>query len=138
SLPQNVIRLDLRVLGAAFIAVAITTVVCGLMPALRIANADPYGALRAGGERGSVTLPGQRMQMLLLAAQVSMCVVVLVATTLLIRTFVRLESEHLGFDPSHLMVANVVLPNGAFGSSEKRNIFYSELAGRVRSLPGVR
>lgn len=138
SLPQNVIRLDLRVLGAAFIAIAITTVVCGLMPALRIANADPYGALRAGGERGSVTLPGQRMQMLLLAAQVSTCVVVLVATTLLIRTFVRLESEHLGFDPSHLMVANVVLPNGAFGSSEKRNIFYSELAGRVRSMPGVR
>jgi predicted permease len=78
------------------------------------------------------------MQTLLLAAQMSACVVLLVATTLLIRTFVRLESEHLGFDPSHLMVANVVLPNDAFGSSEKRNIFYDELAERVRSMPGVR
>jgi putative ABC transport system permease protein len=138
ALPQNSIRLDLRVLGAAFIAIAITTVVCGLMPALRIAKTSPYAALSAGGERGPTTLPGQRMQMLLLAAQMSTSVILLVATMLLVRTFVRLESEHLGFDPSHLSVANVVLPNDAFGSSEKRNIFYSELAERVRSLPGVR
>src|SRR6185503_2385461 len=110
SLPQNVIRLDLRVLGAAFFATAITTVVCGLMPALRIANTYPYDALRSGGERGPATLPGQRTQAALLVAQMSVCVILLVATTLLIRTFVRLESEHLGFNPANLMVANVVLP----------------------------
>jgi predicted permease len=138
SLPQNMIRLDVRVLTAAFLATAITTIVCGLMPALRIANTYPYTALRAGGEQGPASPAGQRMQALLLVAQMACCVILLVATTLLIRTFIRLQSEPMGFDPTHLLVANVVLPNDAFGSSEKRNLFYSQLAERVRALPGVR
>ena len=78
------------------------------------------------------------MQAVLLVAQISCCVILLVATTLLIRTFISLQSEPLGFDPTHLLVANVVLPNNAFGSSEKRNLFYSQLSQRVRALPGVR
>jgi len=73
----------------------------------------------------------------LLMAQMSACVILLVATTLLIRTFVGLQSEPLGFNPTNLLVANVVLPNDAFGSSQKRTVFYRELAEHVRTLPGV-
>jgi len=138
SLPQNVIRLDLRVLAVTLVATAITTIVCGLAPALRIANASLYDALRSGGGQGHSTLPGQRMQAILLMAQMSACVILLVATTLLIRTFVGLQLEPLGFNPTNLLVANVVLPNDAFGSSQKRTVFYRELAERVRTLPGVR
>jgi predicted permease len=68
----------------------------------------------------------------------AVCVLLLVATTLLFRTFVRLQSEPLGFDPGNLMVANVVLPNDPFDSSEERNIFYRQLDDRIRALPGVR
>ena len=74
----------------------------------------------------------------MLAAQMAACVVVLVATTLLIRTFVRLQREPLGFDPGNLSVAHVLLPNQPFDSSEKRNIFYRQLADRVRALAGVK
>jgi predicted permease len=138
SLPANVIRLDLRVLGAAILAMAVTTILCGLIPALRVSKAEPYDALRAGGERGPATIPGQRTQAVLLVAQMAACVMLLVATTLLVRTFVGLQSEPLGFDPINLIVANVVVPNDAFDSGEKRNIFYAQLAERVRALPGVR
>jgi predicted permease len=137
SLPANVIRLDLRVLAAAVAATALTTMVCGLMPALRIANTSAFDALRTGGERGAI-VPAQRTQAALLVAQVSASVILLVAATLLGRTLVRLQSEPLGFDPAHLMVANVVLPNDAFDSSQRRNIFYTQFADRVRTLPGVR
>jgi len=137
-LPANVIRLDLRVLGAAIVAMAVTTVLCGLIPALLMSNTDPYNVLRAGGERGATTLPGHRLQATLLATQMAACVILLVSTTLLIRTFIRLQSEPMGFDPNNLAVANVVLPDDAFDSSEKRNLFYTELAERIRARPGVR
>jgi predicted permease len=103
-----------------------------------MANVYPYDALRAGGEPTSASVRGHRTQTALLAAQISVCVVLLVATTLLIQTYVRLHTEPLGFDPANLIVANVVLPNDAFDSSQKRNVFYTQVAERIRALPGVR
>ena len=137
TLPANAIRLDLRALAAAGVAMAATTIVCGLIPALRISNADPHDALRAGGERGPAGAPGQRAQVVMLVAQMAGCVVMLVATTLLIRTFMRLQAEPLGFEPRGLSVANVILPNDPFDSSAKRNLYYGQLADRLLALPGV-
>ena len=138
ALPANAIRLDLRVLAAAGVAMAVTSIVCGLMPALRVSDADPYDALRSGGERGPAGAPAYRAQVMMLVAQMAGCVVMLVATTLLIRTFARLQAEPLGFDARNVSVANLILPNDPFDSSEKRNIFYRQVAARIRAVPGVR
>jgi predicted permease len=138
TLPANTIQLDLRVVAAALAAMAVATIACGLMPALQLSHVDPGDALRRGGERGSGHAPAQRTQLAMLIAQMAGCLVLLVATTLLIRTFVRLQTEPLGFDARNLWVANVILPNDPFDSSEKRNLYYGQLADRVRGLPGVR
>src|SRR5207245_853147 len=124
TLPANAIQLDVRALMAACAAMAVATIASGLMPALHLSHVDPGNALRGGGERASGPAPAQRAQVVMLVAQMAGCVVLLVATTLLIRTFVRLQSESLGFDPNQLWVANVILPNDPFDSSEKRNLFY--------------
>jgi predicted permease len=76
--------------------------------------------------------------MVMLVIQMAGCVVLIVATTLLMRTFMRLQTEPLGFEARHLSVANVILPNDSFGSSEKRNIFYRQVAASIRALAGVR
>lgn len=136
TLPANAIQLDLRVVAAAAAAMAFVTIACGLMPAWHLSRVDPGDALR-GGERGSAPAPAQRAQIVMLIAQMAGCLVLLVATTLLLRTFVRLQTESLGFDPTDLSVANVILPNDPFDSSEQRNLFYAQLADRVRGLPGV-
>jgi hypothetical protein len=73
-----------------------------------------------------------------LIVQTAACVVLLVMTALMIRTFVRLQSEPLGFHERNLFVADVVLPNEAFDSSETRNLYYRHLADRIRVLPGIR
>jgi putative ABC transport system permease protein len=137
TLPAHAIHLDLRALIAAGGAMAATVVVSGLVPAFRLSHADPSDVLRSAG-RGSSWAPAQRTQLTMLVAQMSACVVLLVATTLMTRTFMRLQSEPLGFDARQLSVANVILPDDPFDSSGKRNTFYRELADRVRALPGVR
>jgi putative ABC transport system permease protein len=64
-------------------------------------------------------------------------VVVLVAATLLTRTFVRLNSEPLGFASTNLWVASVMLPNDPFDTADERNLYYRQLRDRLISRPGV-
>jgi predicted permease len=137
-LPANAIRFDTRVAAVTGIALLLTTTICGLIPALRVSQADPYDALRSGGERSGAAAPAQRAQLVMLAGQVAACVVLLATTALLTRTFLHLVSEPLGFDPEHVVVANVVLPTTAFDSGEKRFQFYTEVSERLRAQPGVR
>ncbi len=137
-LPSTRIALDVRAVLAAAGAMAVTTIVSGLVPALRVSTTDPNDALRTGGERGPAAVPAQRAQTAMLAAQMAACIVLLVATVLMIRTFSRLQNEPLGFEPNNLLVANIALPNDAFDSSEKRNTYYRQLAERLRAFAGVR
>jgi predicted permease len=136
ALPANAIGLNMAALGAAGVAMAVTAIVSGLVPAIRISTANPNDALSAGGARGHAA-PAYGAQATMLVAQMAVSVVLLVATTLLVRTFARLQSAPLGFDATNLSIANVVLPTDPFSSSETRNIYYRQLAERIRAIPGV-
>jgi predicted permease len=137
AMPANDIELDARVLVAAVAAAGIAAVISGLIPAVRISGADPHESLRSGGEGGRATVRSQRAQAALLMSQIAVSVVLIVATTLMIRTFVRLQSAPLGFDAGYLSLANVILPVDGFQSSADRNAFYRELASRLRAMSGV-
>jgi predicted permease len=136
TLPANAIQIDLRALAIAGAAMLITTVICGVVPALRVSSADPHDALHAGGERGS-TAPTERTQSVLLVGQMAISVVVLIAATLLTQTFMRLNAEPLGFDSTNLWVASINLPNDPFDAADERNTYYRQLDEAVRSIPGV-
>jgi putative ABC transport system permease protein len=138
TLPANAIGLNMAALGAAGVALTVTALVSGLVPAIRISTAHPQDALSAGGGRGHAAAPSQRAQATMLVGQVAVSVVLLVTTTLLVRTFARLQAAPLGFDATNLSIANVVLPTDPFSSSEMRNMYFRQLAERCRAIPGVR
>ena len=137
SLPANAIAFDWRILTAVAGLITMTTIICGLVPAIRTSASNPADMLRAGGYSATAA-HGHRAQTAMLVGQMAASIVLLVSTTLLARTFVRLQAEPLGFDPANLSVAAVNLPNDAFESSEKRNAFYRQLAERLTAMPGVR
>jgi len=137
TLPATPIRIDLRVIAFAAAVMTIATIVCGVAPALRAAAIDPNEALRSGGERGSTGAATPRMQSLLLATQIGVSVVLLVATTLLVRTFARLQSQPLGFETANLTIASVALPTDEYNSAAKRNAFTRQLGDAIGALPGV-
>src|SRR5262245_12634902 len=137
ALPATPIRIDVRVLAFAAGVTAMTTIVSGLLPALRVGAIDPNEALRSGGDRGTTGARDQRTQSVLLAAQIAVSVVLLVATTLLVRTFARLQSETLGFDTANLTVASVALPNTEYDSSATRNLVTRQLSEALAAVPGV-
>jgi hypothetical protein len=108
-LPASSIEINVRALLATIAIVGLTVIIAGLVPALRIAAADPQQALRTGGDRGA-TGRGQRAQSLLLGTQLAVSLMMLVMTSLLGQTFVTLTRAPLGFEPSHLAIVDLNVP----------------------------
>jgi predicted permease len=137
TLPANGIYLDLRAVFVAAIALVVTTIIAGLVPALRLSAAG-LGATLRSGEGGRTTAPVQRAQRAMLIAQIAMSTVLLVCAALFAKTVIQLRAEPLGFLADGLEVAEVALPTTRFDSSAARNRFYDAFEDQLRARPGVR
>lgn len=131
------IRLDGWVFAFAIILTFATTILFGLVPALLSSKVDPNSHLKEG-TRGIAGSSGQaRVRNTLVAAQVAIALVLLFGAGLFLNSFLRLERASLGFEPSNLLSARIVLRGQQYSSPEKVSLFYQRLLERVRGLPGV-
>ncbi len=114
----------------------VTGVLFGALPAWRMSRMDPSMALREG-TRTMTTGRGQhRTHNILVVAETAIGLVLLVGAGLLIHSFVRVLNIDPGFDPHHVLTANIDLPDSQYPSL-KRVQFQEELLSRVAALPGV-
>jgi hypothetical protein len=90
--------IDLRVLGFALAISVVSSLVFGLLPALQASRLDLNEVLKEGGRGGSGTR--RRGRSALLVAEVALAMVLLVGAGLMMRGFLREQSELPGFDPS--------------------------------------
>ena len=110
--------------------------VAGLVPAIRGARPDLLPALREGVGASSSRRAGVARRALL-AAETALAVMLLVAATLLGRSFVNLMQTDAGYDAANVLIARIYLPGAARGQAQSDG-FVTELLSRVRTLPGVR
>ena len=137
TLPPDGVRIDARVLAVATLAMATTTILAGLVPAIRLSTSGAGAALRSG-EGGRTTAPAQRAQRLMLTVQIAASTVLLVCAGLLARTVIQLRAQPLGFSAEGLSVAEVTLPTLPYDSNAARNTFFDEFSERLVAQPGVR
>ena len=144
SLPRlNNISISWSVLFFALFASIVTGVIFGLAPALHAGRADLTDALKEA-TRGSTGSGRQtRTRSLLVAAEFALSVVLMVAATLLLRSFWDLLRVPLGFNPENVMAVRTRLPDpndpkvDLYGTAEKETPFLREVLRRARTLPGV-
>jgi predicted permease len=128
--------MDLRVLvGTALIALT-TALIFGLAPAFQASRISINDALRSGGGRG-VAGGGHGWRRALVVAEVALCVVLLVAAGLLLRTFLHLQGLEPGFDPDGIVTVSVSLQDARYESREAAEQLFNDGLERVRELPGV-
>lgn len=122
-----------RVLGfTAAIAVA-TTLLFGLVPALRAARTAPVRALRGDG---GTARAAPRLSGVLTAAQVALSLLLLVGGGLFVQTLANLRAVDTGFRDEGVLVADVdARREGVAGPALLA--FYETVLERVRALPGV-
>jgi putative ABC transport system permease protein len=126
--------MDLGVLAGAVAISVFTTLLFGLVPALRSAPRDPQATLRASSRGGG----GQtaRVRTVLAVAQLSLAVVLLSVSTMVITSFMRVVRVEPGIRGDHLLTASMNVPRARYDSS-KSVAFYNRVAERVGGLPGV-
>ena len=74
----------------------------------------------------------------MVAAQLALCVVLLVGAGLLTRTLVALRHVDPGFDASNVLTAEFRLPSAKYKTSEQISVFMSSVLAAIRTVPGVR
>lgn len=139
SVPQGVsIGLDPWVLAFTAVVSLFTGLLFGIVPALRTAKLDLREALNEGS-RGSTVGPGQHvLRGALVAMEIALAMMLLVGSGLLLRSFSRLQEVPPGFQPDHLLVADIPLSPTAYAKPQDRYQFFDRLVERAKSLPGVR
>ena len=136
--PLGELHLDFRVLAfTAAISVA-SGLLFGLIPSLLLSRPDINEVLRDEGRGATATRTRSRVQSVLVVGQVALSVVLLVATGLLVRSFIRLDTASPGFDPEGVVTMRIDLPPARYGTPARMLAFYDDALGRVRSLHGVK
>ena len=145
--PANVPRLtEVRVsepvlLFAAGLSI-VSAISFGILPALRSLRVHPQAALQANSSRSANTQESRRTRTLLVAAQVACTVVLLIVTSLVLRSFSHLLRQDRGFDSSHVTLAQVDLFSPQYGDKlpnvkTVKLAFADRTMAALQQLPGV-
>jgi putative ABC transport system permease protein len=107
-----------------------------LAPALRTLRVNLVESLREGGQ---ATVGGhrQRLRSLLVVAEVTLAVVLVIGAALMVKSLAALGRIDLGFQTNNMLTMRVSVPTVRYDTPEKVIDFYRRLNDKVRALPGV-
>src|SRR5262245_47015547 len=127
---------DWRVFAFTFVVSVIAGVMAGLAPALRATRFDLQSTLKEGG--GALLASSKHFfRSALVVSQVAICVVVLIAGGLFVRSLQQVADAKLGFRTDHLLLASLDLGLQGYDEARQRQ-FHRQLLDRLKELPGVR
>jgi putative ABC transport system permease protein len=138
---ETVIRMNAAVLLLALAVTVLTTILCGLAPALHAVRGclQPRLASSSIGSGGSFRHGSVRAG--LVVSEVALSIVLLIGAGLLMRSFLVLTRVDLGFDPRNVLYFELNLPptynTDLAGSLQRKNALTRQLLERMRALPGV-
>jgi putative ABC transport system permease protein len=130
------LSLDWKVLGFTTALAFLTTLLFGLVPALKATNTAPGEALKSGGRGMTASREKFGLRRILVVSQVALSLVLLVAALLFVRSLRNLYARDAGFEPGGVLIANVdftrlKIPDQQIGAFEMR------VLEQAQSMPGV-
>ena len=140
-LPANIprgtrVEVDGTVLAFAVLVSLAAVALFAALPAWRATSPDLVALLESSRSAGRRAGGGWRVRRLLVIAQVSLAIVLLVGAGLMIRSFARLSAVDPGFRPEGVVSVEVSLPRSLYAREALRPLF-EQLVERVERLPGV-
>ena len=131
------VRTDATVLLFTVGTTALAALFFGAVPAFQASGADTVLHLRTG-DRGSRTRPGSaRARNVLVVAEVTLALMLLVGAGLLIKSFERLRDVKPGFTAARVSTFTVTLSPVKYETLEQQRTFSTTLLEAVHRIPGV-
>jgi putative ABC transport system permease protein len=124
---------DWHVLAFTTMVALGTALLFGVAPALRASGIAPIDVLK---ESGPTSDSGAKAASGFVIAQLALSLVLVVAASLLIRTFSSLASLQLGFEPDRVLMVDVDAGRSSI-EAEARLALYRRALDVVRTVPGV-
>ena len=131
------VEIDVRIAAFTVSLMVATTLLFGVLPALRGTRLAPGAVLHSASGRTTGSASARRTQRTLVAAEVALAVVLLIGGGVLLRSFVRLNAAPLGFDRTHTLTAELFLPEPKYADPVKLRAFYRNAVDRAARVPGV-
>ena len=126
-------RIDHRVLLFTAVAGVVSVLLCGLLPARSSTRISPLEAMRTKAwPGGKAKIPARKV---FVVAQLAVSTALLIATGLLVRTLLNLESMNMGFNNRQNAV---LLSVGVNSQGPKLQAEFDALTDRMKALPGAK
>jgi putative ABC transport system permease protein len=109
----------------------------GLLPALRLSDLHVHDVLKGSGGGVASVMARGRLRESLVVLEVVLAVVLLAGAGLLLRSFGKLVSVPLGFQPQGVLMASVNLSSAGYKTPQQWQSFTSTALQRLRAQPGV-
>jgi putative ABC transport system permease protein len=128
--------LDIRVLLFSLVVGFVTAFLFGLVPALQ--STRPYLSETLKNEAGSIfgSRSHARMRKSLVVAQVSVSLLLLIASSLFVRSLANLHQLNPGFRTDRVIAFSIDPTLNGY-DQQRTTLFYRDMLDRVRALPGV-
>ncbi|MBV9878572.1 MAG: ABC transporter permease [Verrucomicrobia bacterium] len=141
GLQQNIARVDRVAFDGATLTffvgmTGLVSLLMGSLSALKAAAAGT-GLKDLPNRSGTAGRERQRTQRILVIGQVTLSCVLLTAAALLVRSFSAAQSQPLGFNPEHLVAAEVSLNSRKYDDLAQIRNFFDTVLEQIRKLPGV-
>jgi putative ABC transport system permease protein len=131
------IHIDGTVLAFAVGLVVLCALFTGVIASLGATGGKLFAALQDAGRGSSAGRGRTRLRSTLLAVEVGLTVVLLVAAGLLLKSYARLRASDLGCTTKNVLTMRINLFGHTYSEPVQRVNFYTALLDRVRALPGV-
>jgi predicted permease len=119
------------------IVASLTALITGIVPALRVKSANPGDAMKLEGRSSTAGRGRQRLVAMLVASEVAMTLMLLIATGLMVKSANHLGQIDPGFDTHNLLTMTISLPHNKF--EWRHNVVFSrQVIGSVEAMPEVR
>ncbi|HEY6488442.1 MAG TPA: ABC transporter permease [Terracidiphilus sp.] len=126
--------LHLRVLAFAVLLSCLTGVLFSVFPALIACRKRITHALHGNGSRQSAGIRTRRSQSIVVAGEIAMSLILLIAAALLLRTFFALNRVDPGFDGRNVVVMTMPIDDGPADASAT---LVRDAGAQLTALPGI-
>ncbi len=128
--------IDASVLWFTFAMSLLTGIIFGLAPALQYSRPDILPSLKDESYGAAQSRRRFTMRNMLVVAQVALSLTLLIGAGLFLRSLLRIQSVHPGFDADRVLTASLNINLLRYTTQQGRD-FYRKTVERVAGLPGV-
>ncbi len=130
------LHLDWIGAGCALVLAVFATLLAGAVPGWISARTHPNEVLHSESRMASEARGTKRLRRLLVVTEVAVSVALVLVTSLLVTSLVRLMRIDRGFDTARVLGVTVSLPSKSYAEQPARAAFFRQVLERLHQLPG--